>query len=112
MKKQRQELSVLLHPTDYSRVNAAAELTSMAPNDFYALAMHIGTREILRLHEIEDPVTSLNLSSLGTGATAPNSNGHTVNWLSYLIRVWPRPGVPLDPQASNRPSGRMIGPQP
>jgi hypothetical protein len=45
---QRKALVVDLHPNDYSRVVAAASQLDIPPDDFYALAIHVGATTLLR----------------------------------------------------------------
>ena len=42
------EVKLLLHPADYRRALSAAREANLSEHDFYALAVHLGTAEILQ----------------------------------------------------------------
>jgi hypothetical protein len=50
---ERRELRVELHPTDYTRVTAAANQLKIPADEFYALALHLGTETILQQRGVQ-----------------------------------------------------------
>lgn len=42
------EIKLLLHPADHRRVLNAARQANMSEREFFALAVHLGTAEILQ----------------------------------------------------------------
>lgn len=44
----RPEVRVTLHPADYTRAVAAADCLKMPADEFYALAIHVGTVALLQ----------------------------------------------------------------
>ncbi|TDV11485.1 hypothetical protein [Paraburkholderia caballeronis] len=47
------EVKLLLHPADLRRAQSAAREANLTERDFYALAIHLGTAEIL--HSVRRP---------------------------------------------------------
>ena len=45
---QQVEVKLLLHPADHRRALTAAREANLSERDFYALAVHLGTAEILQ----------------------------------------------------------------